>query len=404
MAERSRRYRRNKTKFKPNMRFYIFCFCILAVVALCVFILKGIKHKVNAETGSMSFSYSTKGIIIRNETLYQTENYSKSVFIASEGQKVNNGTVIADIYTYDYNDSVVSQLKTVQDKIMEYQQNTLLGGTVSEEMASLNGKIAQKSEQISRLLCGTADGDIPVLEKELRELLKERTNLLYESVQGDATLTDYITQETDLKAQIDGWKKTITASESGLVSFYFDGCETILTPDNMTKLGLAQLENILEGKNSYTISDTNASRPFYRLVDENEWYIVMIADEYIPEFENKNVFYITINGDKGKQYSATVQGYNKANDSYIYYLSLEDSIKDLLLARTVDIELSYEYKGIKVKKSAISTEKNIKGIYLRENNKKKFIPVNTLIERDGVVIIETIDPAIKIDNSCVIYE
>lgn len=402
--QRKPQRRNRKLRFKPTPKFYAIAAGFVLVVALIAILISNTQHTVNAENGTIPFSHSASGIIIRSESLYQTENYGKSVFIANEGQRVSTGTIIADVYTWDYSDSVISQLKTLRDKIMDYQQTNLLGGAISEELANLNSQIEQKSAYISRILEGTGDGNLSVLEKELRTLMDERTSLLYESVQLDETLSGYIEQESTLKARIDEWKKTITSASDGLVSFYFDGCETLLTPENMKKLDETQITNILNGKTYYTIKDTTASRPLYRLVNENEWYIIMLSDKRIAEFDNKNVFRVSINGETDIQYTATIDGYAENKGTYIYYLKFEDSIGRLLLARAVDMQISYDYTGIEVSTDAIFENNGQKGVYVNDKDLKTFVPVNVLIIRDGKAIIEPVDISSGLNSSSVIYE
>lgn len=400
----SAKTRKRKVRFRPTGKFYAVVGGFAAIVILLILLISGIKKAVPAENGAIRFETSASGIIIRSENLYQTENYGKSVFLASEGQRVGTGTIVADVYTWDYSDSVVSQLKTLQDKIMDYQQQSLLGGNVSEEMAELNKQIEQKSDHIVRVLEGTGEGHISTLEKELRALMDARTSLLYESVQVDDTLSGYIEQEATIKARIDQWKKTITAASDGLISFYFDGCETLLTPDNMKKLEEKQITDILNGKTFYTITDTTASRPLYRLVDENEWYVVMLSDKKITEFDNSNIFRVTMNGETDTVYTATIDGFTEAHGTYIYYLKFQDSIKNLLLARAVDMQISYDYTGIMVSEDAIVESGGQKGVYMQTENGKEFVPVNVLIIREGKAIIEPIDLKSGLSTSSIVYE
>ena len=180
----SAKTRKRKVRFRPTGKFYAVVGGFAAIVVLLILLIGGIKKAVPAENGAIRFETSASGIIIRSENLYQTENYGKSVFSASEGQRVGTGTIVADVYTWDYSDSVVSQLKTLQDKIMDYQQQSLLGGSVSGEMAELNKQIEQKSDHIVRVLEGTGEGHISTLEKELRAVYGNDLVLVGDSLRG----------------------------------------------------------------------------------------------------------------------------------------------------------------------------------------------------------------------------
>ncbi|MBR3304984.1 MAG: hypothetical protein IKI74_04070 [Christensenellaceae bacterium] len=394
----------NRKGIRVQPRFFIFAGILLGIIAAVIVLIATAQHTVPVEEGTIGFSMSGTGIVIRKETLYQTENYGKSVFIAKEGQHVSSGAVIADVYTWDYSDSIVSQLKNLENKIMDYQLTSLESQGIPEELTTYNKKIQQMSNQISRLLDGRADGDLFSAETELRHLMSERSDLLYESVQEDDTLNGYIEQEAFLTARIDEWRKTITAAGDGLISFYFDGCETLLTPDNMKKLTAQQLTDIVNGKIYYTIPDTNAARPLYRLVNEHEWYICMISDTVIPEFENNNIFNVYIDGDRDIRYHATVDGYTESGKKYIYYLEFADSLKELLLQRSVIMDIEFDYSGLKVSRKSIFRSKDENGVYIRNaEGKKQFVPVNILIDRDGYCIVEAKD-GVSLGKSSIIYE
>ena len=135
----------NRKGIRVQPRFFIFAGILLGIIAAVIVLIATAQHTVPVEEGTIGFSMSGTGIVIRKETLYQTENYGKSVFIAKEGQHVSSGAVIADVYTWDYSDSIVSQLKNLENKIMDYQLTSLESQGIPEELSTYNKKIQQMS-------------------------------------------------------------------------------------------------------------------------------------------------------------------------------------------------------------------------------------------------------------------
>ena len=357
-----------------------------------------------AQQGTLSFSQSSSGVVIRRETLYKADNYGKAEFIAQEGQIVTKGTPIADVYSWDYNDKDYADLKQLQEKIMDYQQNNVYSNIRSEDLESLNAMIDEKSAQIRAIVKGEQKGNLLVLNKELEKLMDERAAVLRDSTKQDDQLKTFYDQETALKNKIDNWKQTILAESDGVVSFYFDGTEVLLTPENMTKLTVKNINDILQGKSSYTSQETTASRALYRLVSQNEWYVVMICDEKVPEFENKTAFQVEFSYGEEYKYSATVFGHNSESGKEIYYLAFSQPVDKLLLARQVQFKISAEYVGIKVPVSAVKTKDGVTGVYYKnEEGKKVFEPAAVLIRRDKECIIEPIDLRSGLDVGSEIY-
>ena len=126
--------------------------------------------------------------------------------------------------------------------------------------------IDEKSAEIRAIVKGEAEGNLLVLNKELEKLMDERAAVLRDSIKQDDQLKAFYDQETALKNKIDNWKQTILAEEDGVVSFHFDGTEILLTPENMTKLTVKNINDILQGKSSYTSTEATASRALYRPV------------------------------------------------------------------------------------------------------------------------------------------
>lgn len=378
---------------------------ILAAIILVVVLISVLSVKTfTAEQGTISFSKNSSGVVIRKETLYKADNYGKTEFIAQEGQVVTKGTPIADVYSWDYNDKDYAELKELQETIMDYQQNNVYSSIRSEDLEHLNAMIDEKTAEIRAIVKGEAEGNLLVLNKELEKLMDERAAVLRDSIKQDDQLKAFYDQEAALKAKIDNWKQTILAEEDGVVSFHFDGTEILLTPENMTKLTVKNINDILQGKSSYTSSEATASRALYRLVSQNEWYVVMICDEKVPEFENNSAFQVEFSYGEDYKYTATIYGHNSESGKEIYYLAFSQPVDKLLLARQVEFKISADYVGIKVPFSAVKTKDGVTGVYYKnEEGKKVFEPAAVLIRQDKECIIEPVDLRSKLDVGSEIY-
>ncbi len=393
MIQRRRpRVRRGRRQLHINPKFLWMGGGALAAVILAVVLISVLSVRTfTAEQGTISFSKNSSGVVIRKETLYKADNYGKTEFIAQEGQIVTKGTPIADVYSWDYNDKDYEELKQLQEKIMDYQQNNVYSNIRSEDLENLNAMIDEKSAEIRSIVKGEKEGNLLVLNKELEKLMDERAAVLRDSTKQDDQLKAFYDQETALKNKIDNWKQTILAENDGIVSFYFDGTEVLLTPENMTKLTVKNINDILQGKTNYTSTET-ASRALYRLVNQNEWYVVMICDEKVPEFENQSAFQVEFSYGEDYKYSATVCGHNSESGKEIYYLAFSQPVDKLLLARQVEFKISADYVGIKVPVSAVKTKDGVSGVYYKnEDGKKVFEPSAVLIRQDKQCIIEPVD-------------
>ena len=382
-----------RLKFNFDMRHLLMGIGAIALIVAVVLMIVLIPTKHDAEQGKMSFSVATEGIIIRSEKLYQMDVNGKAELTVEEGQSVARGEEIALVYSSDYSESALNDLKNIQAKILDYLRNNLMKNILNQDLSNLDAQIADLTEKIHQMIADNKTGDLLKYERELRNLMEQRQTFLREQVNVDSQLQSYYEEEAALLAGIEGWRRSSTAESDGVVSFYFDGAESVLTPANMMKLTVSDISNILDGKSYYTLTDSTTSRPLYRLVEKNNWYVVVISESRIPEFESKNTaFQVKFGGADSDTYTAKIAEVREEGKNYIYYFHFNDDISKLIIARNVDMSISMDYVGIMVPENAIKTRNGVKGVYIRnEENDKQFIPVEILINNDGYAIIQAVD-------------
>ena len=400
---RSRVAARNRQSGPSKIVILIIALAVAAAIAVTLIFALGGSQPFTAQQGTMRFEYDAEGIVIRSEKLYQAENYGKTVFLAEEGQSVAAGASIAEVYSWDYSEQDVEELYTLQDTIMDYLEVYMLQDALNQDLQSLTDSIVEKTEEIAAVVRGETTGDLQKLERELKILMDERQRFLRESLNEDDQLRTYYEQENNLQTRINDSKTTITAESAWLVSFYFDGTETLLTPENMQNLTVQNIQDITAGKSFYQQDGHDVTKPLYRLVEQNLFYVVMVADEQVPEFANNTAFQVQFSGDEECTYVGKVIGYVEDSGQYLYYLEFNEDVSKLLTARRVSMKITSDYVGIEVPASAIKTVDGQQGVYYDRDGERVFEPVTVLIERDGNAIIQAVDISSSLSSSSTIY-
>ena len=214
---------RRKVRFQG--RFYIIVALFICLLMIALFLLLGPKETMRISAGSLEYTNRMNTIVIRNEKVTNAENWGKVTYIASESQTVNEGDVIAEVYKAGYNERVLQDLTAVQKEITEYVEGTLLKDVINQDLEQLKDEIDSMLQSISLVVRGEKEGDILLLEQNLIKKMQERQALLRSLVQSDETLDELLEKESDYQEKITAWKSDITADQTGMVSFYFDGCE-----------------------------------------------------------------------------------------------------------------------------------------------------------------------------------
>ena len=238
--------------------------------------------------------------------------------------------------------------------------------------------------------------------------MQERQKFLNEAVAEDEQLKAFYEQRNDLETRIADWKQTILAESDGVVSFYFDGLETVLTPDNMTKLTPANIADVFAGKSIVPTSGNEPSqtsaRSLYRLVEQNEWYVVFVADSRIAEFENpSNVFNVEFSAGENLTFRGSVSESQESGGKYLYYLKFTEPISDMVMARKVNMSITATFSGVQVPAGAVRMADNQLGVYVDNGGNKEFVAVKVKTIDDQMAIVEPENMSSPLIPGCTVY-
>lgn len=346
---------------KPKMKFYLILLAAAAAAALTLILVLRGQPTAAVEWASTEFSAKYNMLVVRDEVVYEAKNYGKTDFIAVEGQHVDEGDPIVEVYEWGYNDETLSILLDLQKTILDYQTNVLQAGIIDEQLNDLNGRIDAKVKEIQQAVSGGKLEKTLSLEREIASLLDQRMAYQKSSVMPNDKLREYYSGETELLTQIAGWRTSVGAKESGIVSFYFDGCEALMSKDNIGRFTKKALQEVEAGKTVKTKKEDQATAPLYRIVDENEWYVVMLSEKKIPEMYVGNAFSLVFDDYLELQYTGVVFDTTKLenNDGYVYTILIQDNIGPLLGDRRVSARLYGIQEAWRVPSSCVKSAEEV---------------------------------------------
>lgn len=379
-----------RSAIRINPKFYVFLGIVAAVVIAIVFFITNVNTAI-VEQGEIMFEKALPVIVVRDEQVISAPSYGKPNYLVQEGERVEAGASVAEIYKGGYNDKVITELLEIQAKIEEYQENLIAD---DEQLKSLNDQIMQKSADMRSIVNGEMEGDVVTAENELKALMASKQTYLRDTVTADATLTEFYNKESELQGRVNEWKEAVTAPEAGVVSFYIDGAETQVNADNIAAITSADVNEILNGgaeESQNTAADDSAQAPLYRLVNNYQWFLVTQSDTEIPEFAQGNTFSIAFDDYLDKPYTGRVVGTVKEETGYVYALEITDDIGQLLNARRTDVKVFSKFEGMKVPEKAIQDKEGVTGVTVVAGRDKTFVPVDVKIIKDGSAIIAPVD-------------
>lgn len=373
---------------RPRTKFYFVLGATVVVIAVILVLLLGAPQTVAVEWSSAEFDNSYDMLIVRDEVVYEAKNYGKTNYIAVEGQSVNVGDPIVEVYEWGYNDETLSKLLELQKTIMQYQTEVVRAGVIDNSLIDINNRIDAKSTEIQQAIFDNNFSVLLSLERDIEALLNERMEYLRKNTMADEQLNDYYTQESELLTRFAKWRSELAANESGIVSFYFDGCEALMNKQNIGGFTREALEEVFEGKTVEIPEKDKAYAPLYRVANGNEWYVVLLADKKIPEMHLGNSFSIIFEDYLDTQYTGLVYDVSELdqNAGYVYTIMIQDNIGPLLGERRVSARLYGIQESLSIPKSCVKTVDKVDYVETAEG---EYVPVLVIADKGDTVLVQT---------------
>ena len=393
--------RRRRRRFRLNPRFFIIVGVFLVVVIGCVYVLRHRSKSGTLAYDSVSMEKKVSGVIIREETAVSTDRYEKINFHVIEGETVANNALIATVYRMGYQDESMITILNLEKEIYQYQAQQV--GAEDATLNDINARITAVEELIRDVARQDSGQDDLVLEQQLRSLQQERSDYLYAKVPADTYLQGLMTQLNDQKATISNWTRDIiNTAGSGLISFYFDGYEDVLSNSKLSTLNVSLIRSVVRGLNTSKASAGSSKAMLYRLISPNHFYLAFannIDDPFrVTEGEN---YYVTFDDYSDTIYQVTARApivfaiqptdeeeeASTSGQGVVNILEFYTDIGSFSGIRTVNATITNAAQGLKVDKELITIENGIPYVYIRNGDAMMRIEVNVLSEDEKYCVI-----------------
>ncbi len=375
-------------KRKINILIPIF---VILVVIYVIRSVSGTRIQIEAlHRGSMEDMISTKGILIKEETVLGYETGGIFEPLVQEGARVSVGQEVAAVYAQAMDSDLRNRLEQVKKKIesLEESQATLLHFT--GDIARLEQKL---SETTKELIEKSQAGDMTAVE-ELRfsiEALCEKKAEVSGITTGNSVLELLKQQKSDLESQAGSAHHCLTAPVSGVFSTAVDGFESLITPYNMTELTPSVVEQYLQQDNG---SETRQEAASCKVVKNFQYHIaVNIPEEKLNAVSVGSEITLRLYDLSSDLVKAEVCYISAAeNGTQTVILSCDQYIESLFKRRFVNLELiKKRYEGYRVSVKSLRTKDEVTGVYVRRDDVLKFIPVSILYNTQDIAIVDSAD-------------
>ena len=327
--------------------------------------------------------YYASGFVVREEELLYSQ-YGTTVLNCAEGAHVAANDTVATGYRSEDAKTRQTRIDELSGQIEQLQYAWSAVSSVYDQ-AALDADIAGDLAQLSRYLALRDMNSVSDLSPELKGLILRRTGSDSDSGSLQARISTLQAELETLEAQSAGDTSAILAGKAGTFSAAVDGYESVLTPERLMEMTVAEFESVQPDE-----TDANA---IGRLVTSATWYYACVVPaSELSGVEEGDRATLTFARDYYQPVTMRVArlGGNEAG-SRLLVLSSDRALQNVTLLRQQSAEIVFaSYSGLRVPKSAVRVENGQTGVYILEGTLAKWKPI-TILHDTGESYVAALD-------------
>ena len=319
-------------------------------------------------------------------------------YLVQDGERVTNGTVVAEVYTDDSQGLQRERLDRLERTI------TLLTKSQNSTGSDLSVLTNQTKQALYNLLdkidtvqySGITDAEDTFL------LAQNRLQVSTGQTAGFADTIAALQVEYDnIKAQLDALQ-TITATTNGYFSSTAASPAIAADRQALDDADPATLQKMLA--DGFPAAATDRAG---QITTGFSWKFYAVCDlDTAARFDNISSVKISVPGKQNTPLSATVEEVTLDKDNGIAKIVLQcQTINAEVLSfgqETAQIDLK-TYEGIRIDKEALHIVDGQRGVYVKYGNLQRFLKITTLYENDSYILIPE-NGKIGTDNEVRLYD
>ncbi len=364
-----------------------FLIILIIVVFLGHQVISAIYNPVKTETAKFYTAvddFNITGLIIRNETLVESNDGGVKHFVIADGNRVSKNGVIANIYDNESASITVTNIESVKNKIADIEDILSYNDIEAANLDLINARV---EERVNELIMATSIGAYDGVTEKANNLLSS-INRKQAAVGVASDLTPRLealkSELTSLSSALPTVKGQIKATQSGYFVSKTDGYEQVFKTDNLDAL-------TPEFFKSATVKEHSAN-VIGKIVSDYEWYIAaeVSLNESLNYKEGERLI-ITTSVKSSPELSVSVKKINisESTASAVIIFSCNEMNSELASMRSGPMSvIKAEYSGLKVPRKALRVVEGVKGVYVLSGMQIEFVPIEIIYSSDSYIICE----------------
>lgn len=331
--------------------------------------------------GNLGSNHTGDAVLVRNEVMFTQEGISQIDYIATEGAQVRRGEKVCTVYTSGFSNKEWSTLNNYRTQIKEYQK-TLLASTNIEndtQLKRLNNAVLTRALETQNMV-QSASGNLINHESLLSTDIQERSYYLKQKYADDQKLNRLYDDEKTQLQRIETWTKPFAAGDTGIVSFYTDGFERVLSSSNYEEYSPTQVRQMYRGVLPEAAALGRNEVAVYRIVRQGSYNVLMLCDdpEWTPTVGAS--YELLLESFDNTRVSATVESVTRSEGELLLRLSIRGDVEPVLYIRSCHVQLSENIYSLTVPANALTDDAGQRGVVVVQSDGNYFLPVEVISE------------------------
>ncbi|MBS4961065.1 MAG: hypothetical protein KHZ62_09690 [Clostridiales bacterium] len=251
---------------------FFFGLIIYLCGSLVTFLVKNHTGVEMVGYGTIDTPTQFTGLIVRQEKTITAPRDGQPYFNYAENEKVAMGSAVCSIKNMENTQVIEDELKKIDKSILEIQKSRGNLSAYSEDVNRIEDMIAQTCDTyITKFISGNVN-DIYSFRSQIESQMNQRNDVWF---QEEVKSTENLTAErSQYQEQLKDNQSIVTATDSGIFSFYVDGQEERYTLDQLSSVTEEDIANA--GEEVYISKSIAVAQgdPLFKLVTDNRWAIV----------------------------------------------------------------------------------------------------------------------------------
>lgn len=380
----------------------IMCITIGAVwgsVLLKEFLTKPIISTQIVRMGTLDTSDDFEGIIFRNEKVVYSEESGNARYLIAEGEKVKKDGTVYVLVDEKNLVTTTSEKEEVDSQIYNNAEKDEVISNNQDERYNLDQEVRNHLEDFYKNRYENNTSYIYTLRNKLDSSVTNRTNL-YAAEQEEKN-QELVALKEQLEADMGNYQKGKASADSGIISYRMDGNETENAKETMGALTYESYNKMRRTASLSTLgqSEISSGEPIYKVILNNEWYIVTyVAPKDAESYTIGQMYTIHFDNLGGQKVNFNLDSKKEEGNKVQLIFTTSNQMNDFLDSRSVEFSIGEkDTSGLKIPNQAIVEQNLIKiptqfctdiedkvTVYRKKGEITEMIELNIQYTQDGM--------------------